>query len=348
MQNGMTSMERVLTTLRHKEPDRVPFFLLLTMHGAKELGLSIKDYFSKATNIAEGQLRLREKYKHDCLTGVFYAAVEIEAWGGEVIFRDDGPPNSGEPFIKSFDQIKSLEPPVVKNCKSLVKVLEAQAILKEKAAESVPVIGSVISPFSLPVMQMGFERYIEFLYEPEESFERLMKVNEEFCVQWANAQLDAGCAAICYTDAVSSSSIIPREMYLSKGFEIARRTIARIKGPTATNFASGRSIPILPDVARTGTAAVGVSVFEDMAEIKKICRGKLTVIGNLNGVEMRRWSAVEAETAVKNVILKAGGGGGFILSDNHGEIPFQVPDGVLHAISDAVHRWGMYPLQWIE
>jgi len=36
--NRMTSLERVLTTLGHNEPDRVPLFLLLTMHGAKELG----------------------------------------------------------------------------------------------------------------------------------------------------------------------------------------------------------------------------------------------------------------------------------------------------------------------
>ncbi len=38
----MTSLERVVCTLGHQQPDRVPFFLLLTMHGAKELGLSIK------------------------------------------------------------------------------------------------------------------------------------------------------------------------------------------------------------------------------------------------------------------------------------------------------------------
>jgi uroporphyrinogen decarboxylase len=83
---NMTSMQRVLTTLGHKEPDRVPLFLLLTMHGAKELGLSIKDYFSRADYVAEGQLRLREKYGHDCLYSFFYARVEVEAWGGEVIY----------------------------------------------------------------------------------------------------------------------------------------------------------------------------------------------------------------------------------------------------------------------
>ncbi|CAB1083024.1 hypothetical protein JY97_14385 [Alkalispirochaeta odontotermitis] len=62
-----TSRQRVLTALGHTEPDRVPFFLLLTVHGAKELNLSIRSYFSKAENVVEGQLRMRAKYGHDCL-----------------------------------------------------------------------------------------------------------------------------------------------------------------------------------------------------------------------------------------------------------------------------------------
>ena len=63
--NEMTSMQRVLTTLSHKEPDRVPLFLLLTMHGAKELGLSIKEYFSRAEYVVEGQLKMRKKFNGD-------------------------------------------------------------------------------------------------------------------------------------------------------------------------------------------------------------------------------------------------------------------------------------------
>ena len=39
MKPAATSMERVLTTLGHREPDRVPLFLLLSLHGARELGL---------------------------------------------------------------------------------------------------------------------------------------------------------------------------------------------------------------------------------------------------------------------------------------------------------------------
>jgi uroporphyrinogen decarboxylase len=56
------------------------------------------------------------------------------------------------------------------------------------------------------------------------------------------------------------------------------------------------------------------------------------------------WSTEEATEKVKEIIHKAAPGGGFILSDNHGEIPYQVPENVLFAISDAVHKYGNYPI----
>ena len=341
----MTSLQRVLTTLGHQEPDRVPCFLLVTMHGARALGMSIKDYFASSKTVVEGQLRMRARYGHDCLYTFYYAPIEVEAWGGEVIYSDDGPPNSGEPFIGRIEDIARLEPPRVADCPCLAKVLRTTAELKAQANGEAPIIGVVMSPFSLPVMQLGFERYLELMHERPALFERLMRINEEFCVAWANAQLQAGATAICYFDPVSSSTIVPRDLYLKTGSVVAQRTLARIAGPTATHFASGRCQPILTDVSRTGTAVVGVSAEEDLSELKAISRGKVTLLGNLNGIAMRHWTAAETEAEVKAAIRQAGAGGGFILSDNHGEIPWQVPEDVLMAIMDAVRTWGPYPLE---
>ncbi len=121
-----------------------------------------------------------------------------------------------------------------------------------------------------------------------------------------------------------------------------------MNGPAATGFASAPCLPILEEVIQTGTAAVGASVNEDLAQVKAACAGKIAVLGNLNAIEMRTWSAGEAERQVKACIADAAPGGGFILSDNHGEIPWQVPDEVLLAIAEAVHVWGRYPLTWLE
>lgn len=343
---GFTSLERVLMTLGHKEPDRVPFFLLVNLHGARELGMSIEDYFSKAENMAEGQIRMRERYGHDCLYAFSYASIEHEAFGGKTLYFEDGPPNAGTPVIHALDDINHIQCPRIKDSPCLSKVLEATTIMKERIGDEAPIIGVTMSPFSLPVMQMGFEPYLNLILNSPDHLERLMVINEEFCVGWANAQLEAGATAICYFDPVSSSTVITPEQYRQTGFKVAQRTLARINGPTATHFASGRCLPVIEDVINTKTNLLGISVSEDLAEVKAAAAGRLTLFGNLNGVEMRRWTPEQTEEIVKEAISKGAIGGGFILADNHGEIPWQVPETVLEAIANAVHKWGRYPLDW--
>jgi len=341
----MTSLERVLATIGHNEPDRVPLFLLLTMHGARELDLDIKTYFSKAENVVRGQLRMLEKYGHDCLYPFFYAPIETEAWGGEVVFVDDGPPNSGQPVITSADSITDLRPPAVEDAACLRKVLEAIAGLKAAVGDTVPIIGVVMSPFSLPVMQLGFGPYLDLMHERPEAFWQLMRVNEAFCVSWANAQLQAGATAICYFDPVSSPTIIPRERFLETGFPIAKRTLQAINGPVALHLASGRSLGIADLLPQTGALVLGVSAEENLRELKQAFAGKAALLGNLNGVTMRNWDAAKAEGVVRRALADAAPGGGFILGDNHGEIPWQVPESVLTAIAQATREWGRYPIQ---
>ncbi len=343
----LTSTQRLGIALSGQEADRVPFLLPVILQGARELGLSIRDYFSRAEAVAEGQMRLREKFHHDGLIGFFYSSQEHEAFGGETVFSVDGPPNAGAPVIQTVTDIDRLKTPRIDDSRTLCRVLRVIELLHDRAGEDAPVMGAVISPFSLPVMQMGFEGYIELLYEDPEHFERLMAINEEFTVAWANAQLAAGAGAITYSDPVSSPSIVPRELYLKTGFLVACRTIARVRGGCATSFASGRSLPVVDDVAKTGTVAIGASASEDLAAVKAACRGRLAVMGNLNAIEMRRWTPSVAEEKVKEAIARAGPGGGYVLTDNHGEIPWQVPDEILRAVSDAVHRWGRYPLDWV-
>lgn len=341
----MNSMERVMTTIGHKEPDRVPIFHLLSLYGAKELGMSPREYFSKPDHIVEAQLRMQKKYSNDCFYTFFYAPIEIEAFGGEVLFTEEGPPNSAEPFIKTFEQIKNIQIPNVYDSKPLINVLKATDSLKKEVKDSIPVIGVVISPFSLPVMQMGFEKYLELIYFRKDEFDQLMKINEEFCVAWANAQLEAGATAICYFDPLASPTIIEREKYLETGHKVACRTISRIKGATATHLASGISIPVIDDIIATGTVVLGFSGKDDIEKIKKLSANKICLLGNLNGVEMASWDRLKARSETKQLIQKAAKGGGFILSDNHGEIPWQVSEDILMEISETVKEFGMYPIK---
>lgn len=86
MTHHSNSLQRTLTALSHKEPDKVPLFLLLSVTGAKFNQSSIEDYFTDAEAVAEAQLTMLERYQHDSLYAFYYASAEIEAFGGDTLF----------------------------------------------------------------------------------------------------------------------------------------------------------------------------------------------------------------------------------------------------------------------
>lgn len=340
----MNSIQRVLSALSFKEPDRVPLFLALTMHGAKELGLSQKDYFSNPEYVFEGQVLIQKKYANDFFYAFYYAPLEIEILGGEVFKSEDGPTNSGNPVLRNLNDIKNFSFPKINKTKRLLDVLKTIKLLKQHSKDEVPIVGVAMSPFSLPVMQMGFDKYIDLIYENKILFNKLIEKNAEFCIDYANAQLDAGATAVCYFDPVSSNTIINRELFIETGFRIAKETIKKIKGPVVMHFASGRCEKIIDLLPETGCAMIGVSIMDNLEKLKNSTYGKISIAGNLNGIEMRNWTLKETEEIVKKTIGNGAPGGGFILSDNHGEIPFQVPEEVLLKISETVQKFGNYPI----
>jgi len=293
-------------------------------------------------------MRMMKKYKNDCIYTFAYASIEIEAWGGEVLYRDAVAPNAGAPIIKDISKFLSTKTPIISETPCLRKVLDATEKIKSLVKDETPIIGVVMSPFSLPVMQMGFAKYLELIYYQPDLFKKLMQKNIEFCVEWANAQLRAGATAICYFDPLASPTIIDRETYLKTGYDVANKTLPLINGPTATHLASGIVLPVLDDIISTGSAVVGFSTQDSLKEIKQRSTGKISLIGNLNGIEMINWTKKKAEDEVKKLIAASGKNGGLLISDNHGEIPFQVSEDVLMAISEAVRTWGKYPLDWIS
>lgn len=340
MAESMTSMERVLCTLSGRQPDRVAYFLPVTMHGALEMGVPLGEYYSSARLVAEGQLRLRAKYRDDIVYPFFYGGIDLEAFGGEINFYDDGPPNSVGPLITDPAQLARLVPPVVSESLPLRRVLDAIEILARELAGEAPIAGVVMSPFSLPVMQLGFEEYIRLMFEQPEALGRLFAVNEAFCVSWANAQLGAGANMIGYFDPVSSPGLVPSETFHRFGQPLMRRCMAQFAGPAAALMASGRSAPILEDMVRASAAVVGVGLEEDLGEVKAAAAGRITIMGNLNGLQMRRWTTRDVEEQIRGVVDSAAAGGGYILSDAHGEIPIQVPEETLLAITAAVEEFG--------
>lgn len=347
MNETMTAMERVLTILARDIPDRVPFFLPVTLHGAPACGLSIEEYFSKPDLIIEAQLHFQQRFRHDALVGYTFAAREAEAFSQPPIYYTDGPPNAGAPCIRKFADIDRLLPPRIANCSGLQSSLAVQRGLKAAMGETIGIIGLALSPFSLPVMQLGFDAYLRLMHEDEPHFLRLMEINATFCIDWINAQFAAGATTVVFYDPVGSSTIVSSDIYSRLCLPVEQEVITQVNGPLVAHFAGACALSRVDALCSMGFPIVCVSTFEDLTEAKAICEGKIAIAGNLNAITMRNWDTATTETQVRQAIHKGGIRGGFLLTDNHGEIPLQVPLAVLDTIAATVHREGGYPLQTV-
>lgn len=339
----MTSRERINAAMNFQAADRVPFALSLTMHGAKELGMSLPEYYRKASNIVEGQIRMQERYGHDVLLAYLYTALDYQIFGGRnLVINEEGPFNAGEPIITGLSQIKNLEKPEIAASPEAVKLVTVIEGLREKKGHAVPIMGAVTSPFSMPVMQLGFERYLELLFQGGPLFWKLMDINTEFCAELANLQFSAGADVVAYVDPVLSPEIVSEDLQ-EYGLKTAERVLSRFSGAFVIHFASARMSTCLERLLPMNPAGLGISFKDDLSYCKEKCTSKAVIVGNLNALEMVSWSQQETITKVRDKLREGAPGGGFILSDNHGELPYRLPEDTIAEVAETVKTYGQYP-----
>jgi uroporphyrinogen decarboxylase len=332
----MNPYERVMAAVNHKKADRVPVFLFFTFYGAKKLGISIPEYFSRSENIVKGQKILLEQFGHDCLYPFSAAAFEAAAFGQKIEFYEDGPPNAGQPIIKSRRDIFRLRIPDPLSCRGLEESLKAVSMLAKEFKKQVPVISAVIAPFSLPIMLMGLKLWLEIIIDDDwEAITQMAAKSTSFCLTWANLLFDAGADIIGFFEPFATSTMITREEFLKYIFEADKGIISQIKGPVGFCGAGGRLEPVIDKIAELGVAGCLISADDDLKSIKKNFGDKINLMGNLNNISMIDWDYDTAKREAQKCLEAAGNGGGFILADQHGEISWQVKEVALAGIVDA-------------
>ncbi|MGI5836656.1 MAG: uroporphyrinogen decarboxylase family protein [Chloroflexota bacterium] len=337
----MTSYQRLSAALRLEIPDRVPVVLVSSTHGARELGLSLPEYFSRPENVAEGQLRFTERIGHDNVDAYYYAVREAEAFGAEPMFREDGPPGMGAPVIRDPAAIDSLQAPDPLQSPPLQAVLRSTELIANEARGRWLIIGHVLGPTSLPILLMGEDAWLDLLlFGNVARRKRLVQITRQFCVSWANALLSAGADAIAIAEPMATSTILTREQAKQYVLPEVRRVVKSIRGPSVLwGVGSTRSIAdLVPDL---GVRALSTDPSDDLREVKTAVARRIALLGGLNDLAMLSWSPHDAEAAARRAIEEAAPGGGFILSHQN-EIPTSVGHDILAAVVDAARRWGRY------
>lgn len=92
LKSEMTSYDRVMTSVKHKEPDRVPFMPFAQTFTAKFADIPFSAYVSKAEKFLEGQLKAYNAFGWDALCFSSDVGMYAEALGAKVDFPYDDVP----------------------------------------------------------------------------------------------------------------------------------------------------------------------------------------------------------------------------------------------------------------
>lgn len=339
----MTGMERFGALMSGRTPDRAPIICNLLDQGARELGLSIREYYASGEHVAEGQLRMREKYGYDTLTGMFYSALEAEVLGcRNILYADDGPPNVGHLVIRDARDIRNLRVPDELNEHPRFRELTSCiGILKNEAQGRFPVLGVVTASFSLPAMLMGVGSWMELFINGDSALrDSLLETCSLFCSRHIAALREAGADLIVYVDPLASATFIQ----LKKFRELALPWIIRdleANGPAGVIFfnGGGRINPILADIREhVGIGAYYLNPYDDITEARSLLGPQALIAGTINDIRLIDWSPVEIEHEVEKIMLAGKRAGGFIFGTLL--MPCGIPEENIRALVAAAIRHG--------
>jgi uroporphyrinogen decarboxylase len=341
VREALTAAERVGRVLSGERPDRYPYFLPAPLHAAGLLGVSLRELFSSVELSVEGALAVRERLGNDLVSSFGHAADDAAAFGAEVIFFEDGPPNAGTPpFARAT--LGSAAPPRPDHPAIAARV-EVTRRLVDRLRGRVPVSGALVGPFSLPVMQLGFPTWLDVLHESPREAERLLDVNVAHCAAWGRAMLAAGASAVLLAEPLASRQMTTPRLWRELGLPALRRFAAALGGPFGLSTASARILDVAPDLAEAGAVLVGASEDDDLDAVARATGGRAVVAGNLNGLRMRRWTAEDVDREVRALVARLPAHGRALVTEHHGELPLAVPFDVAVGVAEALRRHGGVP-----
>jgi len=341
----ITGMERLIAAVNGEKSDRIPVFCNLLDQGAKELGLTLKEYYSKGEYVAEGQLKMREKYGYDNLWSLFYVGKEAELLGCKnIIYSDYGPPNVGQMVIRKPEDILKLEiPDDILSHPKFEESLKCLQILKKEADGKYPICCYLTASLAMPALLMGMEKWIDMLLSgPMDLRDALLEKTSDFFRKQLAAYRAAGANIFLYSNPFGSLDFVPKKLFEELSIPWIRKDIESIDPKSLVYYCGGARMNQVIDriITEFGFGTFYLSPFDDIAEGKRIIAGRALCAGVINDIKLIDWTKEEIKTEVKRMLDAGRTDGKFFFGTL--VMPLAIPEENIKAMLEAVYDYGSY------
>ncbi|MCQ8116950.1 uroporphyrinogen decarboxylase family protein [Methylomonas rosea] len=339
----MTPLEILTAAMTGSPAPRIPVFCNLPDHGARELAMPAKQYFSKGEYVADAQLRMLRRYGYDNIWSLHYVGKEAELLGcREILFADDGVPNVADFVIKNLDDIAKLEIPAdITQHPAWQPVANCLKILRSEVGATHPICAYATASTTLPAILMGMDKWMElFLLGPFDVRDELLRKCSDFCQQEIAALRTWGANVLIYSTPFGSPYFVSRKQIEQIVMPWMRRDLLP-GGSEGLVYYCGMApfndvIDLVFDELDIKTHHI--SPLADIAEAKRLINTRGLTCGVIDDIKMIHWSPEQTRAEVQRIVEIGKTDGHFLFGN--GIMPLAVPEANIQAMVAAAFEYG--------
>lgn len=294
-----TPKERLYRALRKQPVDRMPavcFTQTATIEQMEACGAFWPEAHADATKMATLAEAGHTVIGFEAVRVPFDITAEAELFGCGIKAGDlKQQPSVIKHVVKNLEDLDKLRDYKL-NEGRIGQVLEAVKILSEKYGKELPVIGSMIGPFSL-AQHLNGDAWFGNLFTGEEVVPALLDFCSDFNIAYAKAMAENGMDTLAIIDPTASYELIGGEFYEKYALPYQKKIVDAMKELDIATVLHicGNTTKGLSIMEKTGVEGISVDQRVDIATANGNVENAL-IIGNLDPVAVL-WNGTPDDVA---------------------------------------------------
>jgi len=265
-----------------------------------------------------------------------------EAFGSQLVFFDNHPPNVSVPGCKSAEQVTSLAKNPVIQKKSMHFLMEATGYMKKYNNNNAAIGGVFLSPVDLPAIIIGMEGWLNTLLFEEREANLILESMIPFFVNSANAFLEAGAHLLILPLAFCNPHIVTRSMVEKIMIPVLKEAFQQVQGPIVLHHVGLPLSPFLePLKDLPNVVGYALDSTDSFSKARQTLGAAPVLLGNIDGPTLNRQSPEDIMARCQRVYENRKNDRHFILATSGADIPLQTPEENIHALVKSASVYGM-------
>jgi uroporphyrinogen decarboxylase len=345
---GSTScLERILATIQHKEPDRVPVTPLVCAGGRQISGIGYPDFALDADKAANAFLDGFDFIGGDLVILLLDLSVEAADFGQHMVYPEESTPHPdyNQPIITSveeYDHIKRINLSEAKRMSEFVRLCE---IMTERVGLRGIVTGFVFGPLGVLNMMRGAENlFKDCMTHPKEVMKACETITEVL-IDFVRAQGEAGVPAVAIDTLFASANGLSKPLWEEIEGPFAREISMAIKeqGILVGVHNCGHDLYFDAQIRSMEPDVISFAHLPDdcnsRKELKKRYGDQVTLLGHIPTPLLVHGSPRDVMEECKKQIDDLAPGGGYVLAPGC-EYPPNIPLTNAFAMVNAAKKYG--------